>query len=36
MIFASSQVHIRAMAREGLVFNLMGAAVLSTECFLSL
>ncbi len=33
VIFASGHVPIRAMAREGLILNLMGAAVLSTVCF---
>ena len=36
VIFASGHVPIRAMAREGLLLNLMGAAVLSTVCFLLL
>ena len=36
VIFASGHVPIRAMAREGLILNLMGAAVLSTVCFLLL
>ncbi|MYF70379.1 MAG: SLC13/DASS family transporter, partial [Proteobacteria bacterium] len=36
VIFASGHVPIRAMAREGLILNLLGAAVLSTVCFLLL
>ena len=36
VIFASGHVPIRAMAREGLILNLLGAAVLSTICFLIL
>ena len=36
VIFASGHVPIRAMAREGLILNLLGAAVLSTICFVLL
>ena len=36
VIFASGHVPIRAMAREGLVLNLMGAAILSAICFVLL
>ena len=33
VVFSSGQVPIRAMAREGLALNLMGAAVLTAVCF---
>ena len=36
VIFASGHVPIRAMAREGLILNLMGAAILSAICFVLL
>ena len=36
VIFASGHVPIRAMAREGLILNLMGAAILSAVCFVLL
>ena len=36
VIFASGHVPIRAMVREGLILNFIGAAVLTTVCFLLL
>ena len=33
VIFSSGHVPIRAMAREGLVLNLFGAAVITTVCY---
>ena len=36
VIFASGHVPIGAMAREGLILNFIGAAVLTTVCFLLL
>ena len=36
VIFASGHVPIRAMAREGLILNLLGAAILSAICFVLL
>ena len=36
VVFTSGHVPIRAMVREGLMLNLLGAAVLSTLCFLLL
>ena len=36
VIFASGHVPIRAMVREGLILNFMGAAVLTAVCFILL